>query len=135
VVSFWGYTSILFTFFGVNFYLTGLHSYASEEGLAEVPKWIFWTIFGFYVFTEFAAFRYQIYKSQNGKLPLQHFIKKLVISLSILWVVYILQLIFIKQGFDFEVIYTYFELTGWFVIVIGIMAFLNAMRKKSTIEL
>jgi hypothetical protein len=55
--------------------------------------------------------------------------------LSILWVVYILQLIFIKQGFDLEVIYTYFELTGWFVIVIGIMAFLNAMRKKSTIEL
>ena len=135
LVSFWGYTSILFTFFGVNFYLTGLHSYASDEGLAEVPKWIFWTIFGFYVFTEFAAFRYQIYKSQTGKLPIQHFIKKLIISLAILWIVCVLQLIFIKQSFDLNVIYTYFELTGCFALIIGTMAVLNAIRKKTTVEL
>jgi hypothetical protein len=115
--------------------LTGLHSYASDEGLAEVPKWIFWSIFGFYVFTEFAAFRYQIYKSQTGKLPIQHFIKKLIISLAILWIVCVLQLIFIKQSFDLNVIYTYFELTGCFALIIGTMAVLNAIRKKTTVEL
>jgi cytochrome c biogenesis factor len=135
LVSFWGYTSILFTFFGVNFYLTGLHSYASDEGLAVVPQWIFWTILGFYVFTEFAAFRHQIYKSQTGKLPIKHFIKKLIISLAILWIVCVLQLIFIKQSFDLGVIYTYFELTGWFALIIGAMVALNAIRKKSTVEL
>ena len=40
LVSFWGYSAILFTFFGVNFILVGLHSYASGDGIGEVPNWI-----------------------------------------------------------------------------------------------
>ena len=40
LVSFWGYSAILFTFFGVNFILVGLHSYASGDGIGEVPSWI-----------------------------------------------------------------------------------------------
>lgn len=40
LVSFWGYSAILFTFFGVNFVLVGLHSYASGDGIGEIPSWI-----------------------------------------------------------------------------------------------
>jgi cytochrome c-type biogenesis protein CcsB len=51
VVSLWGYSAILFTFFGVNFYLVGLHSYAQGEGLGKFPTWLWIVIGGFVVFT------------------------------------------------------------------------------------
>ncbi len=51
LVSFWSYGAIIFTFFGVNFYLVGLHSYAQGEGLAEVPDWIFYTVGCFALFS------------------------------------------------------------------------------------
>jgi ABC-type transport system involved in cytochrome c biogenesis permease subunit len=57
LVSFWGYSAILFTFFGVNFYLVGLHSYAQGDGLGEVPVWIKITIVVFILYTAFAAYR------------------------------------------------------------------------------
>jgi ABC-type transport system involved in cytochrome c biogenesis permease subunit len=56
VVSFWGYSAILFTFFGVNFMLVGLHSYAQGDGLGKFPTWLIWTIVGFAIFTFVAAF-------------------------------------------------------------------------------
>ncbi len=40
LAAFWGYSAILFTFFGVNFVLVGLHSYASGDGIGELPGWI-----------------------------------------------------------------------------------------------
>lgn len=64
VVSFWGYSAILFTFFGVNFYLVGLHSYAQGEGLGTVPSWITITVIMFVVFTVFAAFRNRQYAKE-----------------------------------------------------------------------
>lgn len=64
VVSFWGYTSILFTFFGVNFYLTGLHSYAQGEGLGTIPVWLFYTLAIFYIFTEIAWVKYKLYNPE-----------------------------------------------------------------------
>jgi cytochrome c-type biogenesis protein CcsB len=57
LVSFWGYSAILFTFFGVNFYLVGLHSYAQGDGLGEVPVWIKITVVVFVLFTAYAAYR------------------------------------------------------------------------------
>lgn len=66
LVSFWGYGAIIFTFFGVNFYLVGLHSYAQGEGLAEIPNWIFYTIFLFFVFSAISFFRYKKYKLKHG---------------------------------------------------------------------
>jgi len=57
VLGFWGYTSILFTFFGVNFYLVGLHSYAQGEGLAEIPMWIKVTFLVLGLFTVFVGLR------------------------------------------------------------------------------
>ena len=61
-VSFWGYASILFTFFGVNFYLVGLHSYAQGEGLGEIPNSIVITVIIFILFTVLAAVRNSQYK-------------------------------------------------------------------------
>ena len=51
----WGYASILFTFFGVNYYLVGLHSYAQGEGLGEFPTSIIITIVVFAIFTVVAG--------------------------------------------------------------------------------
>jgi cytochrome c-type biogenesis protein CcsB len=63
-VAFWGYTSILFTFFGVNFYLVGLHSYAQGDGLGEFPSWILYTALFFALFTAFAAYRNWSFKKK-----------------------------------------------------------------------
>ena len=62
VVSFWGFASILFTFFGVNFYLVGLHSYANGESLGEFPPSLKYTILIFILFTGLAIFRNYQYK-------------------------------------------------------------------------
>ena len=64
VVGMWGYTSILFTFFGVNFYLVGLHSYAQGEGLGEIPIWLIVTVALFIVFTIVASLRNRQFKKQ-----------------------------------------------------------------------
>jgi ABC-type transport system involved in cytochrome c biogenesis permease subunit len=66
-VSFWGYSSIIFTFFGVNFYLVGLHSYAQGEGLGEIPNSIIITIMIFVAFTIIAAIRNGQYKNMKKK--------------------------------------------------------------------
>jgi ABC-type transport system involved in cytochrome c biogenesis permease subunit len=57
VVSLWGYSAILFTFFGVNFYLVGLHSYAQGEDLGVIPSWIIYTVLVFLLFTIVSAIR------------------------------------------------------------------------------
>lgn len=64
-VSFWGYSSILFTFFGVNFYLVGLHSYAQGEGLGKIPNGLIVTVILFTVFTVIAYLRYRSYSKQR----------------------------------------------------------------------
>lgn len=64
-VSMWGYASILFTFFGVNFYLVGLHSYAQGEGLGKIPNSIVIIFVSFVLFTILAAIRNKQYKKQN----------------------------------------------------------------------
>ena len=52
VAGVWGYASILFTFFGVNFYLVGLHSYTQGEGLGKFPTSIIVTVLIFVLFTD-----------------------------------------------------------------------------------
>ena len=66
VVSFWGYSAILFTFFGVNFKLVGLHSYAQGDGVAETPDWVIWTTIFFTVFTVGAIVKYFVDKYQKA---------------------------------------------------------------------
>ena len=42
-LSLWGYGSILMTYFGVNYYLTGLHAYAGGDPV-PLPGWAFATV-------------------------------------------------------------------------------------------
>jgi cytochrome c-type biogenesis protein CcsB len=64
LVGMWGYGAILFTFFGVNFYLVGLHSYAQGEGLGEIPFGLKLTVLIFIVFSVFAGLRNLDYKKK-----------------------------------------------------------------------
>jgi cytochrome c-type biogenesis protein CcsB len=56
-LAFWGYSAILFTFFGVNFMLVGLHSYAQGEGLGQFPTWLIYVIIIFALLTAVAHLR------------------------------------------------------------------------------
>lgn len=67
LVTFWGFSSILFTFFGVNFKLTGLHSYAQGEGTAETPSWVIYTAIYFLVFSIISAVFYLVYKNKKSR--------------------------------------------------------------------
>ena len=63
LVAFWGYSAILFTFFGVNFVLVGLHSYAQGEGLGDIPNWIGYTLLIFQIFSMVSFLRFSYFKN------------------------------------------------------------------------
>jgi cytochrome c-type biogenesis protein CcsB len=65
IASFWGYSAILFTYFGVNFMLVGLHSYAQGDGLASFPNWLIYTIVVFFVLSILAGIRNWRYTKAN----------------------------------------------------------------------
>ncbi|MBN4070904.1 cytochrome c biogenesis protein CcsA [Crocinitomix catalasitica] len=56
VASLWGYGSIIMTFFGVNFYLSGLHSYATGDPI-PFPMWATVTIISLFVLSVVSYFR------------------------------------------------------------------------------
>jgi cytochrome c-type biogenesis protein CcsB len=43
IASVWGYSSILMTYFGVNYYLAGMHSYAKGDPV-PIPTWVYYTL-------------------------------------------------------------------------------------------
>ena len=43
VASVLAYASVIMTYFGVNFYLSGLHSYASGDPV-PIPTWVYWAV-------------------------------------------------------------------------------------------
>lgn len=53
VASLWAYSSVLMTYFGVNYYLSGLHSYAAGSPV-PIPMWVPYTILGLAILTLFA---------------------------------------------------------------------------------
>jgi cytochrome c-type biogenesis protein CcsB len=57
----WGYAAILFTFFGVNFILVGLHSYANGDGSVNLPGYVWITIAIFLALTIVAGIRNKKY--------------------------------------------------------------------------
>ncbi len=95
VVSVWSYTAILFTFFGVNFYLVGLHSYAQGDGLGEFPMGVVVAVVCFYVFTELAAWLNKRFTSTGDEINLKYFIRKATI-LSISFVVIYVAFLYFK---------------------------------------
>lgn len=52
------YGSIMMTYFGVNFYLVGLHSYASGDQVIT-PSFIWYTVFGVFVLGVMSLWRYR----------------------------------------------------------------------------
>lgn len=60
-----GITSVLMTYFGVNYYLSGLHSYAGGDAL-PFPKWIFFALAAFLALSIVAWYKFR--KAGNEKV-------------------------------------------------------------------
>jgi len=52
--SMWAYSTVIMTYFGVNYYLSGLHSYAAGDPV-PIPMWIYYAVAGLFVMTVLAA--------------------------------------------------------------------------------
>jgi len=52
--SMWAYSTVIMTYFGVNYYLSGLHSYAAGDPV-PIPMWIYYAVAGLFVMTLLAA--------------------------------------------------------------------------------
>ncbi|MDT0688258.1 cytochrome c biogenesis protein CcsA [Salegentibacter sp. F188] len=58
IASLWAFSSIIMTSFGVNYYLSGLHSYASGDPV-PIPGWVYWMVAILLVITVLAIVRYK----------------------------------------------------------------------------
>ncbi|MEA1879573.1 MAG: cytochrome c biogenesis protein CcsA [Campylobacterota bacterium] len=54
LASTWSYSAVLMTYFGVNYYLSGLHSYAAGDPV-PIPMWVYYGIAGLFVLSILAA--------------------------------------------------------------------------------
>jgi cytochrome c-type biogenesis protein CcsB len=50
----WAYSAVLMTYFGVNYYLSGLHSYAAGDPI-PIPMWVYYAVAGLFILTLLAA--------------------------------------------------------------------------------
>ncbi len=66
VMAVFAYTSIMMTYFGVNFYLTGLHSYASGDD-PLTPSFIWYTLIIILILSTIAYFKYKKFYNQFAK--------------------------------------------------------------------
>ncbi|PKQ65582.1 hypothetical protein BZG02_00835 [Labilibaculum filiforme] len=62
IASVWGYSSILMTYFGVNYYLAGMHSYAKGDPV-PVPTWVYYSIAILLILSLTAYFNYKKHNS------------------------------------------------------------------------
>ena len=60
VFSIFAYASIMMTYFGVNFYLTGLHSYASGD-VPVTPGFVWYLVLFFVVLSILSFFSFRKY--------------------------------------------------------------------------
>jgi cytochrome c-type biogenesis protein CcsB len=65
IVSLWAIWSIIFTYFGVNYYLSGLHSYAAGDPM-PIPAWIYITAAGMLTLSLVAYLRNKTNKKQKA---------------------------------------------------------------------
>ncbi len=54
VASLWAYSSVIMTYFGVNYYLSGLHSYAAGSPV-PIPTWVPYSVAALFILTMVAA--------------------------------------------------------------------------------
>lgn len=64
--SLWAIWSIIMTYFGVNYYLTGLHTYATGDPI-PIPNWIYFTAAGMIMLTITSYLRYKKLHPKKGK--------------------------------------------------------------------
>jgi cytochrome c-type biogenesis protein CcsB len=57
LATFWSFLSIIMTFFGVNYLLTGLHSYGGTEK-GHIPLWLIIVLLVLIIFSIFSAIRF-----------------------------------------------------------------------------
>ena len=57
ILTQWSLLAVLMTYFGVNYLLSGMHSYGNTSGLAGLPFWVYAAIFIFFVLPGLAAYR------------------------------------------------------------------------------
>lgn len=60
LASIWSYSAILMTYFGVNYYLAGLHSYAKGDPV-PIPSWVYYSVAILFVLSLIAYFNYKKY--------------------------------------------------------------------------
>ncbi len=65
VMAMFAYASIMMTYFGVNFYLTGLHSYASGD-VPVTPTFVWYIVIFAVLLSGIAYFRYKKYYVKKG---------------------------------------------------------------------
>ncbi|GAA0878195.1 cytochrome c biogenesis protein CcsA [Algoriphagus jejuensis] len=58
LASLWGFSSIVMTSFGVNYYLSGLHSYAKGDPV-PVPIWVYWVVAFLAIVSVMAVLRFK----------------------------------------------------------------------------
>jgi len=63
LASLLGYSSILMTFFGVNYYLSGLHSYAKGDAI-PIPHFVYYTVVVVFVVAVWAYFNERRFKEK-----------------------------------------------------------------------
>lgn len=66
LASLWAFSSIIMTSFGVNYYLSGLHSYAAGDPV-PVPTWVYWVVMALLAVSVLAAFKYKNLKEEEVK--------------------------------------------------------------------
>ncbi len=62
IASVWGYSSILMTYFGVNYYLAGMHSYAKGDPV-PIPTWVYYSVAILFALSMVAYFNYKKYNA------------------------------------------------------------------------
>lgn len=66
LASLWAFSSIIMTSFGVNYYLSGLHSYAAGDPV-PVPMWVYWVVLVLLTISVLAALKYKKLKESEIK--------------------------------------------------------------------
>ncbi len=61
--SLWSISTLIMTFFGVNYYLSGMHSYAAGDPI-PIPFWVPLTVVIFIVFTFISYCRYKMFEKK-----------------------------------------------------------------------
>ncbi|TXK36488.1 cytochrome C biogenesis protein [Pontibacter qinzhouensis] len=66
LASLWAFSSIIMTSFGVNYYLSGLHSYAAGDPV-PIPVWVYWVVALLLLISVMAVLRFRQLSEEEKK--------------------------------------------------------------------